>query len=76
MFGADFIERNTEWFAGASFHFIQTALNAAQGINQIVRARIARFRQANIFIGRMFFGFRLHAVKNEFTRKQSQTGMQ
>ena len=36
MFGADFIKRDTEWFAGASFHLIQTALNAAHGINQIV----------------------------------------
>ena len=36
MFGTDFVERDSEWFAGASFHFIQTALNAEQGINQIV----------------------------------------
>jgi hypothetical protein len=71
MFGADFIERDTEWFAGASFHFIQTALNAAHGINQI-------FQISSIFADRMLVCFmqsRLHTVKNEFTRKQSQTGM-
>jgi hypothetical protein len=36
VFGADVIERDAEWFAGASFHFIETALDAAQGIHQIV----------------------------------------
>ena len=78
MFGVDFIGCDTEWFAGASFHFIQTALDAAQGINQIVRAQSARFQPANIFADGMLFGFtqsQLHAAKNEFTRKQSQMGM-
>ena len=66
MFGADFIGRDTEWFAGASFHFIQTALNAAQGIRQIVRVQSARFQRASMFADGMFFGFtksRLHAAK-------------
>ena len=78
MFGTDFVKRDTEWFAGARLHFIQTALNAAQGINQIVRAQSTRFQQANILVGGMLFGFtqsRLHTAKNEFTGKQSQMGM-
>ena len=77
MFGADFIERDTEWFASASFHFIQTALNAAQGIHKIVWAQSARFQHANIFADGMLFGFtqsRLHAAKNEFARQGCQMG--
>jgi hypothetical protein len=78
VFGADFIGHNTEWFAGASFHFTETALDAAHGIHQIVRALTTRFQHANIFADGMLFRFmqsRLHAFKNEFTRKQSQMGI-
>ena len=75
MFGTDFIKRDTEWFAGASFHFIQTALDAAQGVHQIVRALAARFQPANIFADGILFGFmqgRLHAAKNEFAWQRCQ----
>jgi hypothetical protein len=57
VFGADFVERDTERFAGASFHFIPTALNAAQGINPIVWAQSARFERADIFAEGMLFCF-------------------
>ena len=78
MFGADAIQNFASGFAFACLHFIQAALNAAQGIHQIVRALATRFQPANIFADGMLFGFtqsRLHAAKNEFARQGCQMGM-
>ncbi len=78
MFGADAIQNFVSGFTFACLHFVQTALDAAQGIHQIVRAQSTRFQHANMFADGMLFGFtqsQLHAAKNEFTRKQSQTGI-
>ena len=78
MFGADAIQNFASGFTFACLHFVQTALNAAHGIHQIVRVQSTRFQHANIFADGMLFCFKqswLHAVKNEFTRKQSQMGI-
>ena len=78
MFGVDTIQNLASWFTFAGLHFIQTALDAAQGIHQIVRAQSARFQHANMFADGILFGFtqsQLHAAKNEFARTQSQMGM-
>jgi hypothetical protein len=75
--GADAIQNFASGFTFARVHFIQTALNAAQGINQIVRAQSARFQPANTFADGMPLGFmqsRLHAVKNEFAWQRCQMG--
>ncbi len=75
MFCADAVKNFASRFAFARLHFIQPALNTAQGICKIIRALTTRFQHTSIFADGMLFGFtqsRLHAVKNEFTRKQSQ----
>jgi hypothetical protein len=47
------------------------------GINQIIRARIARFQYADVFADGMIFCFtqsQLHVVKNEFAGQRCQMG--
>ena len=78
MFGADAIQNFASGFTFARLHFIQTALDSAQGIHQIIRALATSLQHTSTFADGMLFGFtqsRLHAAKNEFTRKRSQTGI-